>query len=1241
MRKSMLSALLALMSVAAAADEFADVTLAGIPRTQVEAQVVDGKEPSMLPPGCKWALVWNDEFDAKEIDRTKWMCRESFWGEDFPAFAHDFEGVEMTGETVRLHLLRKGDDFCSPHLQTGSLVYDPPYDKGLGIWSLAPHRRPLFMHKYGYYEIRCRSPRHAGWHCAFWLQAPGSGSTPDAASSGIETDIMENYAEHTRGKFVGGNIWGGYGAGCTVFDHFEWTPDRSADGWHRFGCEWTPDGYTFWCDGKKIGEQNHPVSHVEQFILVSTEPAGYRRVCQDGGLTSGRSARVWGKPDPRLFDIPLPDFFEVDYVRVFDEVPGTRKTVGDKPDEAVARAAAEKALATTPPDDGRADSMALRAFDAWRRAAASQEGDAVHKSAEEVLVRDAQSVIRAGLGNTVCGASVLLAAWGATRDETYETAYWKDRGEALRRICGLGSMTAGGQDAALPAERLPAIGAALAILAVEGNDVKGQAKARSAEKTCARRAIAASCAAFFGFASLAADVDPMQRHAVSIVPGKTEIVVAENAPDVVRFAAEEMRDVLAQSLGAQVPIVKKPTGGMTSIVLGDTQWSRAAAIDVSKLDRDASIVKVGGSKVFIAGRDSASQSVHQALKSGTFWSLYGMERATLFGVYDFLEREVGARFYFPGELGTVVPPRRRIDLPCGQRLCAPASVVRKVALDGDGPAPVALDDKRSQNEWKTRQWLRLRLETRAIPCGHGQNKFSLARRFHATHPEYFALCKRDGKTARRESEAYEKGLGSIQMCQSSGMWDELYEDCKAYLTGKSAESRGVRSIWNKEKFAWNMSSKFIDVMPEDGMYECFCENCQRAYDKSSSDFASELVWGQTARLARRLSDDGLDAIVTQMAYSPYRAVPKCDIPSNVWVMVAETGPWGWAKPGKTDLEIADLRQWTKKLGHKVWMWTYPGKWGPKNIPGAPDMAPRAWGNYYKAVAPYSFGAYAESECEKTILHYLNYYVFSKVMWDPSTDVEKLLDEHFRLMFGPAAKEMSDFYSDLEDKWTRRVLGDLYDSVYGPAVRVLSEVDIWRNVYSKAERARWRRLFDRARAKVAPGCIEARRLDFVRREFLGHVDAAADAFEREADPETVRARYRAMKPEKNLFPMQDGPVKLTMTDPYGPRAEKTYSLKGKLKPDTTYRISAVIRLENVVPRSDTNNGGCFFDGYVGSWQWFPRKGALFSGTADWFGRSYTFKTPKSFDSKLEPRMGVALTRAKGTAWIECLSLVEEE
>ena len=58
-------------------------------------------------------------------------------------------------------------------------------------------------------------------------------------------------------------------------------------------------------DGQESWRVDGPVSHVEQFILLSTECNGYR----DGD-----------KPAPILEKAILPDAFVVDYVRVYDEV---------------------------------------------------------------------------------------------------------------------------------------------------------------------------------------------------------------------------------------------------------------------------------------------------------------------------------------------------------------------------------------------------------------------------------------------------------------------------------------------------------------------------------------------------------------------------------------------------------------------------------------------------------------------------------------------------------------------------------------------------------------------------------------------------------------------------------------------------------------------------------------------------------------------------------------------------------
>lgn len=132
MKKSVLSIGVGALALSGAA-VFVDAKIETTPVSQVAQESVAGKAASLLPPGKTWKLVWHDEFDQKEVDKTKWMCREAFWGYDMPSLSHDWEGVEMTGETMKLNLIRKGNDFVSPQLQTGSLTFDIPRDsKGSG-----------------------------------------------------------------------------------------------------------------------------------------------------------------------------------------------------------------------------------------------------------------------------------------------------------------------------------------------------------------------------------------------------------------------------------------------------------------------------------------------------------------------------------------------------------------------------------------------------------------------------------------------------------------------------------------------------------------------------------------------------------------------------------------------------------------------------------------------------------------------------------------------------------------------------------------------------------------------------------------------------------------------------------------------------------------------------------------------------------------------------------------------------
>ncbi|SFC16716.1 Beta-glucanase, GH16 family [Parapedobacter composti] len=259
---------------------------------------------SDLPKGKKWKLVWHDEFDGNELDTTKWgfrlhimQTRHSTWTDD--AYELDGEG------RLLLKLYEKDGHYFTSQLQTGSNYMDRPgdqYGKSKLTWPIAQLETPKFVHRYGYYEIRCKLPTQEGWWAAFWLQSPIIGSSLDPLEAGVEIDIMENFQR--KGGISQNLHWNGYGKDHQHIGSGNLDLDANDGEFHTYGVDWSPSGYVFYMDGKETWRVPGPVSHREQFILISAEANGYRN----------------GAPASILRKANLPDYFVVDYVRVYDEV---------------------------------------------------------------------------------------------------------------------------------------------------------------------------------------------------------------------------------------------------------------------------------------------------------------------------------------------------------------------------------------------------------------------------------------------------------------------------------------------------------------------------------------------------------------------------------------------------------------------------------------------------------------------------------------------------------------------------------------------------------------------------------------------------------------------------------------------------------------------------------------------------------------------------------------------------------
>ena len=245
-----------------------------------------------LPDGKSWQLAWSDEFDGKAVDQAKWELlgdmkrRDGYWVKE-DAYT-DGEGHLI------LRTKKDGDRYTCGSVRT----------------------RGKFEHRYGYWVCRCKFPKQQGHWPAFWLHADSVGKIGDGGRDGTEIDIMEKPWLDDR---TTQNLhWDGYGK-----EHqsqgTKFTVPGLSDGWHTFGLLWTPEEYVFFVDGKETWRSSAGgVSQVPQ----------YAKLTEEIGTWAGDIKQA-----------ALPDYFVVDYVRVYDPVDGARPALDEKKKDLIVRAA--------------------------------------------------------------------------------------------------------------------------------------------------------------------------------------------------------------------------------------------------------------------------------------------------------------------------------------------------------------------------------------------------------------------------------------------------------------------------------------------------------------------------------------------------------------------------------------------------------------------------------------------------------------------------------------------------------------------------------------------------------------------------------------------------------------------------------------------------------------------------------------------------------------------------------------
>jgi len=235
---------------------------------------------AQTPPGHRWKMVWNDEFNGKEVDGKKWekvgdgKRRNAYWLKKNAA-------LDGKGNLVIRSLKEEDGRFSCGGIRT----------------------RDRFLHAFGYYEIRCKLPREVGTWAAFWLYAPCVGKVGNGGKDGAEIDIFEG-VWRDRDEVNVAVHWDGYGKAHRSWGKRVKTPGANR-GFHTYGLHWTPEEYIFYYDGKEIARTSAGgVCQVPLYIKVTTEIGKWA-----GDITRAK----------------LPDEFVVDWVRIYDSVPPEKK----------------------------------------------------------------------------------------------------------------------------------------------------------------------------------------------------------------------------------------------------------------------------------------------------------------------------------------------------------------------------------------------------------------------------------------------------------------------------------------------------------------------------------------------------------------------------------------------------------------------------------------------------------------------------------------------------------------------------------------------------------------------------------------------------------------------------------------------------------------------------------------------------------------------------------------------------
>ena len=568
-------------------------------------------------------------------------------------------------------------------------------------------------------------------------------------------------------------------------------------------------------------------------------------------------------------------------------------------------------------------------------------------------------------------------------------------------------------------------------------------------RTCAT--VSALAAAALAVCEAAPAKPPTRTSLVLVRDGRpaSSIILAKEATRAAQFAAYELQWHLRKLTDAEVPIVREgePVTG-TRLLVGDTAATAALGLKSDRLYSQEYLVRFLPDTLVLLGRDKDDRGAvtyeptPDAAALATWPSIWD-EQGTMYAVYDFLERYCSVRWLNPTETGMDCPQTKTLTVTGSELRRKPFFRYRFAAY----PSSESYDAYTGLWPADTdgfKQW-----ETAAYPALHKQfpepGRCNLAKRGqvqlfryrmreggekcvgnHSLYGYYKRFWEKDASTpdafVEKHADWFAQGYEGTppQMCYTSpGLIGQVAQDARDYFDGKGLNPWSLQPVKDRND-VWG--ENYFCVEPMDNSQFCRCPRCQ-ALLTPQSEFDpffsngrhSDYFFHFVNEVAKELRKTHPDKWIVTLAYMSHAEHPqRVKLGPNVAVQYCFACNRLNYDRASYEHEVDLLNEWaTKEKGRPLYLWLYYTF--PVEIANGgkfhcfPGFFAHAVGEQFKLFEKCGIRGMFHCGYGQEVEAYLTY----RLMDDPSLDVDKLLDEYFRRLYGSAADPMKRLYLAIE------------------------------------------------------------------------------------------------------------------------------------------------------------------------------------------------------------------------------------